>query len=669
LLAALLICAAPAARACGPFFPNQVLVSSPDSKSILQMPDGRFASELDALNPAGAPPCKAVQTETENAAEISVRIDQEDLLQAMHAQGMHAAAKVPEEYKSIRKAVDAGIFSNAGVIKGSAKFAAASLPPGIPVEFEKYLRGLMAYDQGHFADARKCWTDLLALPADQRHYRTTWAAFMLGKSYLKSDEARAIEYFKLTRKSAADGFADSLGLASASFGWEAKPSFDHGSILKAIPLYLKQRWTGDQTADASLCLCARKILADPVLLNTAAADADARQVVTAFLISDNAPYFTVSAVEKQKATQWLAAVESAAAKDMPGADRLAWLAYSGGDFAGAARWVARAPEDSAVADWVRSKLLLRDGKTDEAARVLVKVVRAFPQPEFPAEMGEGDDDGPQSAPRNIVTDLGVLQLARGQYADSMRLLMMSDHWQDAAYIAERVLTADELKAFVDKYCPATMLPAARQATVWKQETQSIRLLLARRLTRAGQWKIARDYFTDELRPKLDQYIEGIRGGHDKTKSDADRAAAFMAAARIAHADGLELLGTELGPDYAIHDGQFEIGGDLDRIKQKGMLAPTPDEVARFKANAPDDARRFHYRYIAANHAWDAAELMPDDDEATAKVLNEAGCWLKDRDPKFADKFYKALVRRCPDTELGKAAAAAHWFPKAATVKE
>jgi hypothetical protein len=41
----------------------------------------------------------------------------------------------------------------------------------------------------------------------------------------------------------------------------------------------------------------------------------------------------------------------------------------------------------------------------------------------------------------------------------------------------------------------------------------------------------------------------------------------------------------------------------------------------------------------------------------------AGSWLKSRDPKAADKFYKALVWRCRRTVLGKAADLKRWFPE------
>ena len=70
---------------------------------------------------------------------------------------------------------------------------------------------------------------------------------------------------------------------------------------------------------------------------------------------------------------------------------------------------------------------------------------------------------------------------------------------------------------------------------------------------------------------------------------------------------------------------------------------------------------YHADYVAADLAWRAVQLMPDNDEQTAKVLNTAGSWLKKNDDKGADRFYQAIERRCPRTEIGKEAIKQHWF--------
>ena len=49
------------------------------------------------------------------------------------------------------------------------------------------------------------------------------------------------------------------------------------------------------------------------------------------------------------------------------------------------------------------------------------------------------------------------KLAGRDYAEALRLLLRAGYWEDAAYVAERVLTVDELKAVVDT--TATSLPS------------------------------------------------------------------------------------------------------------------------------------------------------------------------------------------------------------------
>ena len=56
-----------------------------------------------------------------------------------------------------------------------------------------------------------------------------------------------------------------------------------------------------------------------------------------------------------------------------------------------------------------------------------------------------------------------MRLSQGEYRDSLQLLfpVAETYWGDVIYIAERVLTVDELKAFVDGLPPAPA-PQARQ---------------------------------------------------------------------------------------------------------------------------------------------------------------------------------------------------------------
>lgn len=128
---------------------------------------------------------------------------------------------------------------------------------------------------------------------------------------------------------------------------------------------------------------------------------------------------------------------------------------------------------------------------------------------------------------------------------------------------------------------------------------------------------------------------------------------------------MELLGTETGPDWFIHGGDFEYGVTAEsRVNGNFHLLPaSANELQRASAHAADPEVRWHYRYQAAFLAWEAAKLMPNNSDETAFVLWQAGVWLKNRDPQTADGFYKTLVRRCRRTALGEEADRIRWFPE------
>jgi hypothetical protein len=673
-------------QACGPFFPNQIIVEG-DSR-LIAMPTGDFTAEMRQLQPADMPPFKPVQIPGDESSVYvwSAKMDESELQQALARSGADDAAvkRVVGRYAAAREQVAQHAQAKADdKKKGLSDHIVRELPPidatvpvGLPGEFVDYLRGLIAQQNGDVAGSRSAWRALLARPAAERRFRSTWAAFQLGRSYLTENPDEARKMFATTRELAAAGFADSLGLAESSMGWEARSRLSEGKFAAAIDLYLEQLAAGDRTAPMSLRDSARAAFAAGTdALRGLAADPPAQRVIAAYVLSNGGPFAELSAREKSLVPIWLGAVESAGAKGVAGAGELAWAAYGIGDFHDAKRWVARAPAESTVAQWVRAKLLLRDGKIDAAAAVLANVVRSFPREDqwpppnrdnMPDDPGDttyrigSAQDGPDLV-QPIAGDLAVLQLSRTQYTDSLDLLLRGDFLMDAAYVAERVLTADDLKDFVDRHYP----PGSNSGvSMSRQEDtpQFIRYLLGRRLTRLGRRKDARQYYPPDMQPVLDQYIAAIRAGHETKRTNAERAASLMTAARIARRQGMELLGTELEPDYFCYGGNYSDGPlTAPRVPGNHLSAASADEAERFKENAPADERRFHYRYIAAEHAWEASQLLPDDTDQAAAVLNEAGCWLKDRDPHSALRFYKALVTRCPSTALGKQAEAKHWF--------
>jgi tetratricopeptide (TPR) repeat protein len=689
----------PLALACGPWFPSTIL---DDPNSLLVSPVGDFYSEVKRIVAGAKAPFRAVVNEDPNStyAAQTAGADVADLKAALAAArgDKREQERVLKDYAAAREdirsyAAKVADWEEKGGSRDDANWVRSNPPPkflaphvatALPREFALYTEGAVAWHGGEPDKAVAAWQKLLKLPAEQRKYRSTWAAYMLGQHARRQepkDPNEAGERFRQVQHLAAAGYRDSLGLAAASLGWEARAELDRKDYLRSLELYVQQLAAGDDSADMSLRLVAEKILiVGGPLLAEAARHETARRIVTAYIVCNGGP--TVSTKEWEgeglawPAEKWLAAVEAAGVKDMPGASRLAWAAYLNGRMKDAQRWADRAPGADPVAEWVRAKLLLRAGKIDEAARHLEQAAKLLPKDEQWIEGGEDySEDGVIPAHR-AAAELAGLRMARGKYVEALDLLLHSGFWTDAAYVAERVLTADELKAYVDANWPAPKKEAKHaEGQPWAERgspidrgelSGAIRYLLARRLTRAGQWKDARPYCPAEMQKKLDEYAEAISGGADHSRLDVHRAKSLWQAARIARHFGMALLGTEVEPDWRLYGGDFELGDTTGRRgKPDAKLARyvTEEEKQRLERHKLTFEKRFHYRYIATEHAWAAAKIMPNDFDETAKVLCAAGTWLKTRDPKAAERFYKALVLRCGKTALGQQAAAMKWFPK------
>lgn len=708
LAAVLLILASDSIEACGPNFPNNLL--SGGDEVLFTAPVANFRRELERLQltPSrfdyiGATNGYAEQTFDAELADLTTALQKAKLT------GVEAAPIISAHRKNREKlqkfAHEQTVWESNSWMdentdskeKRGPKPKFPSFPPveGLPGEFADYFEGVVALKtpQPDRAAALKAWQRLLERPAAERKYKSTWAAFMLGKLWEVEDADQAVKYFQQTRKLANKGFADSAGLAVAAIGWEARVELRRKHFQRSIELYLEQHAAGDESSIESLRIAAAiAVEAAGDELADLAAKPNLRAVITAYLISDRGvvDYPTGEAPAVRPVEAWLTAVEAAGIKDVGSAERLALAAYQDGEFELADRWIKRAAH-SPTAQWLQAKLLLRAGKVSEAVKVLAQVTRALPivprqeltnSLEFADAIAVPEESYQMRISREqMVGELGVLALSRGDFSQALDALLRADFWEDAAYVAERVLTTDELKSDVDQNWPATAaetktntpstgLEATAEATdeppPREVNSTQIRHLLARRLVRENRGHEAEAYFPPEWQSRCHELLDALDVGWNESAPSEQRAQALFTAAKIARAEGMELLGTELAPDWFIHDGEYDCGLTLDsrgeNTSGNKINRMTAGEFQRAAAHKPDPDERFHYRYHAASLAWEAAKLMPNNSDETARMLCVGGSWLKNRDPETADLFYKALVRRCRKTAIGEQADEMRWFP-------
>jgi hypothetical protein len=271
-------------------------------------------------------------------------------------------------------------------------------------------------------------------------------------------------------------------------------------------------------------------------------------------------------------------------------------------------------------------------------------------------------------------DLGGLRLARGDFVQAVDTLFKGHLWNDAAFVAERILTTKELQQYVDA------LPETPPPKRGEDYNAKLRYLLGRRLVREDHYAEAGPYLSPPYDKVFEKYVKALKDGANEKLSKTARAHAWFTAAWLARYDGMELMGTEVAPDAFVDSGAFEFP-DLAKQRRSGFyqkvsydkngsekkknipiaLKASQKEIQRLTANKIEPDLRFHYRLIAGALAIKAAALLPDNSEELADVANQAGLWVKDRDEKIGNRYYQIIDRRCAKTKIGQADAAKHWF--------
>lgn len=522
---------------------------------------------------------------------------------------------------------------------------------------------------------------VLALPAEQNASRIVWAAYMLGRiAAYQDNSAEAVAQFQKTRELVKSGLPDPLGLAVASLGEQARLHLRHGEPKQAVSLYREQMAYGSAGAVNSLKQAARIISRDSALLDQALTDPLTQRLLFAYLYSQNVgvpfsslqAYLDNSPKEESSAEPafdvWeriAASIEKQGIEQVAGADWLAAFAYQRGAFKLAQRLAEK--DKSPLAYWIKAKLALRAGNQTAALAAYAQAVKGFPRVDKSNSAASDQNNGVDDhLIDRIDAERGVLRLARGEYQKALEYFYAAQYLTDASYVAERVLTVNELQSFVDRHVQVPS-PKDVEAAAGFASTPALRIrqLLARRLMRGQRFEDALRYFDDpKLKSLAQRYHSVLDQAHNRKQEPIARAKAWYEAALLARNNGLELLGYELAPDFANHSGELDDAGGPKEVKGEFT---TSDERRRFKSSQAKPDVRFHYRIVAADYASKAADLLPAHSQAFAAVLCQAASWNLIRQPGFAAPLYKRYVRegasfpwakdfgrQCPDPDFASA---------------
>ncbi|MCP1442506.1 hypothetical protein J3D54_001638 [Pseudomonas sp. GGS8] len=622
------------ALACGPDFPMRLLDNR--GQSLAELPEGNFNLEINRLGHAIAGlnnVTAATNVPGDGYGDAPDYTDQRDTAEQ--------AGLTPEQQalvKQLRSLTDARQVEEQGA--------------NLPAEHRLYLAGAVAFNAGDHGLAADYFQKVLALPADQRPLRSTWAAYSLGRAlFAMSSEAGAgpdllaqsRKAFEQTRQLNIDGFSDPLELGVASLGEEARVSRTAGDWDNAIQLYATQNLHGSAVGYTSLKLLMADLAAMPDdQLAELLKGKTVQQLVTASLISRLGWSFGDQPPNEQKLIKLL---QSSTRGSLDNADRLAAMNYQQGDYASAKAFLEQAG-DGGLAWWLRAKLAVRDGDKSAAAAAYAKAAQAFPQNESWGERRTPDWDYETLQPKcRVEGESAILALQRGDYLQAFDQLYRSQsiYWFDAATVAERVLTLDELKQYVDTQVPAPppLSQQDRDNYVPLPVAASLRNLLGRRLLREERYDEAPAYFDNvDLQNKAKAYGQ-LRQEADAAWWPTKRAAALFNAGWLMRGWGMEILGYEMAPDYASLSGNYSL--ESRELKVGPLVAE--DEVLRQQASAAQPDERYHYRYVATALASRAADNLPHTSQAFAAVLCAAAGWNTSLEEESA--FYQRYVKEGP----------------------
>jgi len=654
--------------ACSPGFPDSYVIHG--GRDILSLPRLSSDDEMVRILPLpedGTLPIGAGDEESEvhivsEATQRTVDADIQDVSEALKAseRSSRTALDLIAEYTAFRKALQDYTIARARE-KAHARwnyreedserekepFNAApykTVLSKIPQEFELYARGAIAHHCQRPEEAVEYWKRVLKLPPDQRQYRTTWALYMLGWTHIKEDPDAAVDYFARFGDAVKEGARDSLKLTRLALGRQAVAEAKIGRFIDAIHHSVEFPGFGGLELACGLVFGAEVI--DPAL----ARDDVCLKVLTAWVSSGKA------------AEKWARAIEEAGVKlPLAGADRIAWNAYSDGNMAVAEQWLQKADPSTVYAQWVRAKLLLREGKIEEGTAMLIQLEQAMrTMPELPTFSSDYPYFGAETALGRMRGDLALLCLNDQKYAEALELFVNSSCFEDSYYVAECVMTTQELADWIEIHENSKDFDDKVRSYYGDigSELPFLKHVLAVRLADQGKWHEALPYFPERTRPDAETFVAQLTEGRDEKRPVRQRAEALMGAAQTLREKGHYLMGRALMPDWRW--AGVDLGTELPRTGKTG--GASEDERNRVQQSLPTPMKRFHYRYTAADLMWEAAMMLPKNDVLGAKALYLGGKYLKGRDPEAADKFYKNLVRRNPNLEIAQQADKLRWFP-------
>ena len=595
---------------------------------------------------------------------------------------------------------------------GAADASASALidPEKLPRAYTLYVRSLNTDRE----KAILLMDEILALPASERlplnaiaKYRRArlkmsledWAT--LGDADVKLRLAAIRADLSSVPEHAREGSLDPAAISENAAYWiaysrsmilpyERLARLGEADVAGALQTYLTMPRRGRANAVNSCLWLAHKLVLEGNY-SELVADPDVRLLMTLFLSAGDGNDHETSVetdVLKDRRNRWLDALAQAKVSPSFAAAHVAMLQYAAGRWQECRTSSLQLPTDDPLRKLLLSRCQLRLEGDPATSRRLLDPNQPLPTTDSAPNTFKPFTD---ELPLNVVIDprhkteltqrlhgeAGMLALANGEFAEALWRFEEGRYGAEALYVAECLMSLDELKSHVDRRRASGPSPVDFDKDYWEHH-ENLEQELASRLMRAGQLELGLQYLPEPLRVPAMNYVLLRRAAERSELDSRSRADCHWRSALAIREIGERILHAPYGLSWSSGGSGWYVGyGYYPRIRlgvpQDDIPAPAmkvigagAEEKRRLQAwqsehiEKPDLSER-DSRYAAFRHAMQAARLLPDNDPAGGLILQYAGNLLKYRDPKAANPAYVLLVTRFKATPYGQAALKSRWF--------
>jgi len=560
------------------------------------------------------------------------------------------------DFQSANKKVDAQILNQYLLYAKNSHLGKLDTPPKLDKklrEFVLYLEGARAMYNNPNLEEPASWKKLLALPAEERRYRTVWVEYMLGNlAKHHNHPSKALKHYIACRKAVKEGYVDTLGLAHASF---KQAYFTQTNIVLRLKEGIRSvayyTYTDDQK---NVKLCFEHLMKDfnkylekpsslwndPLLFEALLISTETKKIL--WFIDDISP-------SKNEILNQLKKLPK-----LKTTDRITWYLYQQGEIELTKKYLKHTNPEDPLVIWVRFRLAQRANNKEEMIFQLTKWLKAIQG--STAIIFTIDHFLEENPPLKKIpfAMLGKLFVTQGNMQTAFECLMQAEDFDDAKKVADRYLELNELKRYIDANQLISAASITNKIPISKTTPvkipSEIKNLLARRLFRAGRIAEAIPYFDKKIRPIAQEYKKAI--DQSKSGSTDERSAHLFHAARILRRHGMNLAASVYYPDFRIfYHGRY--------FKPERLLETTFEKKQLAERTKTKPFSRYHFLYLASEMAMRASKITWNRNQR-ATILWIAGYWLQNKHPKIADPYYKTLAR-IYFNPLAKRSRDKHWF--------